>query len=197
MVNNQFVGNSGTTNSNNKSSSATTTTTTTIAVTAIQATDTKLYAYPHIINPYLMAASAHSDEDDTDDKLPSSSPSSSSSTYYSDGLSPSLGSLITLNAEKALYRSIHDACRPDFTAESMIPFIHLDIESSLHLSHLLPCALHHIHRNNILGKLVWESTEIHQVDPSILSKVIILPIKRLLFDINETWDFHLKMMTDK
>jgi len=193
MINNQFVGNSGTTNSNNKNSSTTTTTTTTIAVTAIQATDTKLYAYPHIINPYLMAASAHSDEDDTADKLPSSS----SSTYYSDSLSPSIGSLITLNAEKALYRSIHDACRPDFTAESMIPFIHLDMESSLHLSHLLPCALHHIHRNNILGKLVWESTEIHQVDPAILSKVIILPIKRLLFDINETWDFHLKMMTDK
>lgn len=195
MINNQFVGNSGTTNSNNKNSSTTTTTTTTIAVTAIQPTDTKLYAYPHIINPYLMAASAHSDEDDTDDKLPSSS--SSSSTYYSDSLSPGLGSLITLNAEKALYRSIQDACRPDFTAESMIPFIHLDMESSLHLSHLLPCALHHIHRNNILGKLVWESTEIHQVDPAILSKVIILPIKRLLFDINETWDFHLKMMTDK
>jgi len=196
MVNNQFVGNSGTTNSNNKNSSTTTTTTTTIAVTVIQATDTKLYAYPHIINPYLMAASAHSDEDDTDDKLPSPS-SSSSSTYYSNGLSPSIGSLITLNAEKALYRSIQDASRPDFTAESMIPFIHLDMESSLHLSHLLPCALHHIHRNNILGKLVWESTEIHQVDPAILSKVIILPIKRLLFDINETWDFHLKMMTDK
>jgi hypothetical protein len=189
MVNNQFVGNSGTANSNNKNSSTTTTTTT----NTIQPTDTKLYAYPHIINPYLMAASVHSDEDDTDDKLPSSS----SSTYFSDGLSPSLGSLITLNAEKALYRSIHDASRPDYTAESMIPFIHLDMESSLHLSYLLPCALHHIHRNNILGKLVWESTEIHHVDPAVLSKVIILPIKRPLFDIDDSWDFHLKMMTDK
>ena len=144
-----------------------------------------------------MATAPCDDDDDSDDNNYKLSPSSSSTYYYDDVLCPSVGSLISRSAMKALYRSIDDATHPDHTAEAMIPFIHLDIESSIHLSNLLPTALHHIETNDILGKLVWEATDIQHIDPAVLSKVIMLPIKRSLFDTDEIWEYQLKLMTDK